>query len=962
VNRRVLWLIPLFILLLFGGFLASLPRLVASTTNRATIEELASSLTGRQVHIGGKLSLALFPEPQLIAGQITIGGPDKETITAQSLTLDIAVTSLLRGRLSARNLTLQSPDIAFPWPLPGGAAAVAPPTWLTTLHAQIADGAISVGAVRFAHVDADIYTGAGGALSVAGTGDLRGQPINVSLNLAGLDVTGAAPVTIDAQAGVASMHLSGIFNAASALSGTVSFNTGEVDALGAVGQPASATAVINADTQQIALTRLQAYQGNARLTGAATLALGNPVLSLTLTGTSLALPGLDDLASWTAPAIPIYVALDASGSTLAGQTIPHLAMRAELSPVGADISALTATLPGNTALTLSGTADPAGRIAGQVGLTSNDFPTLLAAFGAQVAAPDAWRQTGIAARLGGTLQQVQFRQISGTLGPGYVTGTVLLDRSSGPTRLAGALHFDTLDLTPLNAALGQITGPAASDADITADCEITADRALYQRIRMTHLLIDASLDRQLVVRRLSASLYGGFVAASFTIAPDGDIATARAVLSLPSATPLAALLPTGEQPPASVLAGRLNAALNAAGPPNALATSATLTLGDFDVSAAPILDLTKLTAAGPLTLRHPSAIAALSLFGLNAGLAWPGAGSLSMRAQMSLSATEISLPDFVLSFGDLTATGTISIAKGQQVNGDIDAATLALPPWPKDLTPFWTALSGASGTLKLAADRVLMAGVPILGPSAGNIVLQPNSDQFNLTSASLAGGTLSAQITATTAPATPPSLEGKFALTAADASQLALPVTFPLTIPIGTIAMQGNLTAAGYGPQAWAATLAGAASLSAKSGTLSGFNLQALGAALAAMPRDAALQAACLAGATPFDTLSIAGSFDHGIYAISTASLQSQTGTVNASGNVDIPDQGVSLDLTLQPNVPTPPTIGLALDGPWAKPAKTPAIRDALAWTSVGESQQDQGALPPGPPPRAQPLEPGPGL
>ena len=195
MNRRVLWLIPLFILLLFGGFLAALPRLVASTTNRATIEELASSLTGRQVHIGGKLSLALFPEPQLIAGQITIGGPDKETITAQSLTLDIAVTSLLRGRLSARNLTLQSPDIAFPWPLPGGAAAVAPPTWLTTLHAQIADGAISVGAVRFAHVDADIYTGAGGALSVAGTGDLRGQPINVSLNLAGLDVTGAAPVS-----------------------------------------------------------------------------------------------------------------------------------------------------------------------------------------------------------------------------------------------------------------------------------------------------------------------------------------------------------------------------------------------------------------------------------------------------------------------------------------------------------------------------------------------------------------------------------------------------------------------------------------------------------------------------------------------------------------------------------------------------------------------------------------------
>jgi hypothetical protein len=935
VKNRLLWLIPLAVLILFGILIAALPSLVASTTNRATIEALASSLTGRSVHIGGSLSLNLVPEPQLIAERITIGGPDHEIITAQSLTLDIALTALLRGRLSASNLSLQSPDIALPWPLPGGAAAIAPPPWLTTLHAQIAGGRISVGALRFTGVDADIYTGAGGSLSIAGTGILRGQPIGVSLSVAGLDAAGSAPVTMDAQAGPASMHLAGTFNAASALSGTISVNTAPIDSLGAIGQAASANAAIDADPEQIDLTKIQAFQGDARLAGTATLALGNPILSLNLTGTSLNLPGLGDVAAWTAPAIPIYLSLSASESTLAGEPVPHLAMRAELSAAGADISALSATLPGNSSLSLSGTADPAGHIAGDIGIDSDDFSSLLAAFGAPVAAPDAWRQTSLTAKLGGTLQAMQFRRISGTLGPGYVTGTVLLDRRNAPARLAGALHFNTLDLTEFDTAAGWLPGIAQKPDTPDADFEITADRATYQRVTMSHLLIDAELGRQLVVRRLSAALYGGFLAASFTIAPTGDVSAARAVMSLPSAAPLAAFLPAADQPPAKVMAPRLAAAVEAAGPPTALATSASLTLGDFSLTASPVLDLAGGTAKGPVTLRHPSAIAAVSLFGLNAGIAWPGAGSLSMRADMTLSRTQFALPDFVVSFGDLTADGTISVTADHQINGDIAAATLALPPPPAGLTPFWTALSGASGKILVSANRVLVAGTPLLGQTSGSIALQPNSDNFSITHAQFAGGTLAADMTATTAPATPPSLEGKVSLTAADPSQIALPFAFPLTIPTGTISLQANLTAAGYSPPAWAATLAGTASLAAKSGTLAGFSLQGAGDALTAIPRDPALTSACLSGASRFDTLSVAGNFDHGIYSLTAASLQSPAGSVTATGSIDVPDQDLSLNLSLLPNVPAPPPIGLALDGPWAKPQKTTATRDALAWTAV---------------------------
>jgi uncharacterized protein involved in outer membrane biogenesis len=930
LKRKTLWLLPLGVLALFAVFLAALPSLVSSTAHRATIEALASSLTGRPVKISGNLSLALFPEPELIAKKITIGGPDNETITAQSLTLDIALTALLRGRLSAQNLSLQAPRIAFPWPLPGGAAAIAPPPWLTKLHAEIANGTISFGAVTFKNVNADIYTGANGALSVAGSGAVGSQPVTISLTLAGLDAAGSAPVSIDAQAGPASMHLSGTFNAASALSGDIAFNTAQIGNAGAFGAPANATAAIQADPEQITLTKIQAFQGDARVTGTATLALGNPILSLTLTSNNLRLPDLDVLSAWSAPAIPVYFALDATSSNLAGTDIPHFAARAELSSAGADISALTAVLPGNSTLVLTGTIDAKGEIAGHAGVDSNDFSALLAACGARISAPEAWRQSRLSAKVAGTLAQVQFQHLSGTLGPGYVTGTIMLDRSAAIPRLAGALHFDTLDLIPFASSITSVSG-----GPLTADLEITADRASYQHIRMSSLLLDASLGDQLIVRRFSAALEGGFIAASFTIAHTGNISNARAVLSLPSATSLAALLPAAFQPPAAVTRPRLAAAISAAGPPDALATSASLTLGDFEITAAPVIDLVHGSAAGSLTLRHPSAIVALKLFGRPSGLAWPGAGSLSLSAGMALDATDFSLPNFALSFGDLTATGRISLNHGDQIDADITADTLALPPWPADPTPLWSSLIGTAGKIDLTANHVLLNGAPILGASAANIVLGASSDAITVTRAGLAGGDMTGAITATTAPATPPSLIAKFALTGADASQLALPIAFPLKITTGTLALQASLTAAGYGPAAWAATLAGTANLAAKSGTLAGFNLAALGAALNAVPRDAALHAACLAGVTPFDTLSAAANIDHGLAAITAASLQSPAGTAAATGNIDIPDAGISASLTLTPGVPTPPAIGLALDGTWSSPDQICAIREALAWTST---------------------------
>ncbi|WBO59655.1 hypothetical protein GT370_01640 [Acidocella sp. MX-AZ03] len=100
----------------------ALPSFVAAPAHRTAVEAFASRLTGRDVHISGKLSLSYFPQPEITATGITISGPDKEVITAHALSLDLALAPLLQGQLAARTLDLDTPNITFPWPLPGASA------------------------------------------------------------------------------------------------------------------------------------------------------------------------------------------------------------------------------------------------------------------------------------------------------------------------------------------------------------------------------------------------------------------------------------------------------------------------------------------------------------------------------------------------------------------------------------------------------------------------------------------------------------------------------------------------------------------------------------------------------------------------------------------------------------------------------------------------------------------------
>jgi hypothetical protein len=499
--------------------------------------------------------------------------------------------------------------------------------------------------------------------------------------------------------------------------------------------------------------------------------------------------------------------------------------------------------------------------------------------------------------------------------------------------LNGALHFDNLDLTPLATAFRPAAATGAVPASaIAGGMEITAVHASLAGVPMTRLLIDASFGPQLVVRRFSASLYNGLTAGSFTVAPGGQISAARAVFSLPSGAPIAALLPARLRPPATLAGGRLSAFLRADGPPAHLATSLTLSLGDINAFTSPVLDLTKLTAAGPLLLRHPSAIALFKALGLNGGLAYPGAGSVALRADFVASQTQLGLPDFVVSMGDLTATGKLVFSASSGINGGIAADTLALPPFPANLSPVWAALTGANGKINLTANRVLIAGNQVFGPSAASLAFQQGKAAFTLANAAFAGGALAGTISAAISPSAPPKLTGTISLKGANVAGLNLPAAFPLALQSGTITAQGMLTASGYTPQAWAATLSGGASLSAANGTISGFDLSALATALGQSKRAVALRNGCLSGSTDFSALTLTGNFTNGIYAIASAALQGLAGAASATGSIDVPDEAAALNLSFAPNVAAPPRLGLAMIGPWSDPHKIPSIKEGLDW------------------------------
>jgi len=935
-RKHLLWAAPLAFVLMLAGLLLALPAFVASPAHRAAVEAFASRLTGREVHISGKLTLSYWPQPELIASGITITGPDNEVVTARALSLDLAVPPLLRGQLAVRTLNLDTPTISFPWPLPGGISAVAPPPWLAALHAHVENGLIRFGAADFTDVNADLFTGTGGSVSVSGNGKLAQHPVSLTLAIGETADDGSAQLSIQGTVDGGKADLSGTLDSQSQLNGQLTLQ---------LPGGMAGSAQIDADADGISTSSLQLAQGQMQVAGAATLAFSPLTLEADLTGHDLDFGKLGaTLAIWPSQ-LPTHVSLNAANVVMAGKTYPALQATLQAGPSGSSIKDLTLGLPGGASLAGNIAIAPDASLSGHLSLSAPDLTALTAGFG--LPAETAWASASLQADLGGNRTTAVFKSLSGTLGQDHVNGQVILSSNHA----AFQLGFDHLALAPLAAWLGQ----RPLNTNLTVEGELTAKHADAGPVKLSNLFVDAALDGTLSIRRATANLYGGIAGGSVTLDDSFKVTSAHAFLDLPSATPLAALLPARLKLPPDLLSPHLNLVVAAAGPPDALATSAVVKLGDFTLTAAPVIDLVKQSASGAVSLRHPNAIAALKLLGLGTGcarmaplsgypfqgvnlpcianandpaLAFPGPGALALRARFSAAADHYGLNDFVLSAGLLNASGQLLAAKGR-LTGQIDSGTLALPPLPANLQ-MPSSLS-LSGSIAFKAGRVLYAGIPVFGPTSGMFTLAPGNASLNLAQASIGNGHISGSAALKLAANAPPALTAKLLAEDVDASALTLPQSFPLTLASGQISATASLTASGYTAKAWEATLGGSGTITASNGTLNGLSLPDLVTALRP-PKRANLARALGSGTTPFTTLTLAVTIAQGNCTLTQAQLTAPSGNVAASGDIDLFDSTLALKLDATPSIKPPLTLPTRIIGPWGHPGRTMDLEAIRGW------------------------------
>lgn len=965
------------------------PLLVSGNYHRATIERMATDAVGRQVSITGPIALSVFPDPQLRAKTITIGSPDGGLITADTLKLDLAPWPLLLGRLRATRLTLGKPYVALPWPLPGGARTLAPPPWLASLHATIADGTLRIGALRFDHVDLSIFTGGPNAVVAAsGSVALGGVPATVTLDLDNTGARAPAPVTAamtiadlrfgaakDAKAPLSPARLAfkGTLDRASLLSGVLT---------GSLATAGSFRADVAADGAMIALHAMDARLDRFHVTGRAVMALRPaPMLRLDIDAAHGRLGAGGNLLARLDALVPVAASIGVRDLAYRGLVVSTARMVVRGRDGRVAVQSLAARLPGHGVLRFEG--GPRGR-RGEFSLTADDPARLFAGLGEAHLWPDGLGRLVVGGRMvRNDAGAIRFDRLRGAIGGTAArprspfSGAVSIMPGGAVARVAADIAFTHLVLNRriLAAVRGGTFGVAGS-FDLTAGTVLLRDGA-GARLIGSHLLIDggvadAAAAAGVTVRLASLQVGRSLIVGHGGRRDDGAIVAMRLMMAGPdAAAALAALdeLARGRQPssqrPAwqrlTVFHHRFVASLAAAGAEAAVHTGMTLHLGAVRLAAMPVVDLDNDSAAGALSLHAPNAAVLLHdlgeahWLGTISALDWPGPGSVSLRASAFVTGAKCGLSNFVLSLGGLTAAGRLAVTPWSDpvgISGAIAADSLPLPPVSRLLTLADAALARdvALALPVVRARRITLNGRIIMRRARLKLAVHHGKLAPSLTlgvdRAVVAGGVLNGALALTGAGAKAPptlSIAGRIKQAALDKVTADLGVPTPFTG--GLVNGKVDLTASGAGPVDWRRDLAGSVTGFGTNVTLRGVDLARAGAALAAATAATApigsvaaatlLRQALRGGTTGFASFTVTGAVKGGTINVGQAALTGAAGTMGATGTADLNSRQVALAVTARPMVAahkSAPTVMLSVDGMLARPKIRPHVNAAIGW------------------------------
>jgi hypothetical protein len=927
---------------------------------RGNIAGLASARLGRSVRIDGPIAFRLLPEPMLAAAKVSFAAPGGGvTITAAELRLRLALGPLLGGRVDARELVVRGAELRLPWPLdPASLQRLRRPHWLAGFSARVEDGRLLIGSLALTGIDGTLVTDAyTGTYTAAGTAQFSGAKWRFTARLSqpGTDGSAGLDVTLDGQGKVQGVGgtLTGQFAPDGSFGGRITARGPDLaEVLPAPAVPFRAEGRVTVAGGLAAADDLALQIGGSPAQGAVALRLAPRArLDLALAASRLDLDAwLPVLARPAIGGLPTGIDLSAEAATLAGGTLRGLRGAVDLLPGGADVREARAVLPGDAALRLTGRvlpgsgARPGPRFEGDVALTAPALRTTLAWIERAGLTPLASLPPGVlhsatlTAHLVGTPEEVAVSGLSGEVDGSRIAGSLAV-RGGKRFAIGAGLAVDRVELDPwLPAEIPSLPELPARLGGFDLNLRLDAKQAVLHGTTFAPLALDLGAEGgRLALRKLDLDMGGVHASASASLTADARITEGRLDLQAPQAAPLAALLPDRLAFLAHRAPGLWRAAaavqVLGAGAPDNLALKVTADLADLRLEAQPTLDLTHHNWKAGMTLRHPGATRLLQALGMDAAPSWLGDGSLSLVAQLSGVEGKAAADSFDLTAGRLHATGALLLDRAGAVpllSGHIDTETLPLPLPPAHASeplPL-SDLKGFAAALRLQAGQVLANLRPVMQQATATLSLADGVLRLDDLRGKFAGGQLVAGASVDTA-AEPPAAALRFDLTGATLTEPAFDL--PLDITARTLDAHASLKAEGYAPAALLATLGGDITLDAGGGVLAGVALGKLDGELS----DASVRAALSGGATPFDSLHLTASVDHGVVTMRQAGFALPSASATLGGMIDLPGQAVNLRLAVRPALPDAPEIGVRFTGGPDAAYRTPELADVTRWRAA---------------------------
>lgn len=947
-----------------GGGIWALQSLLDWGQYRDSIAGLAAERLGRPVRIGGAVTLRLVPQPILQAADVSIDDAgDGVGLHARALRLRVGLGALLAGTVGARELTVEGAELRLPWPPP---AAVLPRLQArsTELRVKVERSRLQVGGFVLDGIDAGLTVDAEtGTLAVSGGGVAGGRRWQFTARLTepGRDGAAGLDVSLDGQGALQDTGgtFSGQVAADGGLTGRIAGRGADLSAL----VPAPAVAWrgdgrLTASADRASVDDLALELGGAPMRGTVTLQVGalrvgtDARLDVALAGGRLDLGAwLPALAGWVGArgALPIGLDVSADAATLAGGTLRRARAVVELG-AGPDggivLREVTAVLPGEATLALSGRMADAAHFDGTVRLGAPDLPTtvrwaqpLLTPLLPGVAG--VWPGLPRAAEVEGQLAVDGaggvVSGLHGTLDGSAVAGGGSLRRGAR-TAVSADLTLARLTLDPWvewgREGVAAVPGWRAVDAEL----RLRVGAAEWSGVGLGALALDAQSDAgRIVVRRFEAAPMGARVSASGQTGEGGRVTDARleaAVPELASLRPLLARLPYMPAALDGLLRGPGSLTVTAAGLPEALAGRVTAELGDLRVDAAPLVNVVTGGVTGALRLQHPGATRLLETLGLSGTAVWLGDGSFSLVGQVVGSAGHLEIVSGRLGAGGLRVAGQVAV-EGRRVTGRLSAESLPMPAVhlrSPDPLPFGL-LRGWSGALRVDAGEVLAGEVAVLGQAVSELELDEGVLTVRLDGQASGGRVHGTAVV--DAAADPPRVDvtGQVAGLGIVGPVFGTPVDVVAGLVDATFALSG----AGYSPAALLATVSGAAAVAVRDGVADGFDLVAAAAALDGAGAPTVLggaRQALMTGSTHLGRLDGRLTVTQGVIGME-AGLTETAGWVRLGGSYDAAGRILDAGVAVVPVVRgggVGPELGVRLSGGAAGVTASPELAGLARW------------------------------